>query len=84
MVDFRKIMTEKQRQRFDFRQKCLAEQLAETKELSNEELGKKLEYYLINSIALHEVGERWRAGDIVYDAVVLHILIPEAIKRLKA
>lgn len=77
MVDFRKLMSAEQRERFDWERRAYKDDIAEHRAMSAEE-------FVATLIHNHHNCERSRftAGRPVYDGVREHVLIPEAIRRL--
>lgn len=50
--------------------------------MSDAELAERAEYYMGNT-AGGVLGVKWLPGENVYDAVVVHTIIPEMLKRLR-
>jgi hypothetical protein len=73
MVDFRKMLSPETRARLAHFDKDVAEHRA----MRDEELAETTAYYLHNCER-----SRWREGDLVYDGVVWHVILPELLRRL--
>lgn len=79
MVDFRKMMTPEQRERFDRDQEYIAREHARHRRMSNADLVK----YAQNCINNAEGPRKYPAPVPVYDNAVWHFVLPELIRRLE-
>lgn len=78
MVDFMKAMTPEQRKVVEARQANFAKDVAEHREMTNDALKARTEYYLSQS----EFPTRYQPGEPVYDGAIAHVVIPELLRRL--
>lgn len=76
--DFLRFVSPEQRARIEARRDQHRRDVDEARTLSNAELCAQMTRYLAQT----EVAYRWLPGDPVYDGVVVHVLIPEMIRRL--
>lgn len=77
--DYLKFMTPEMRARVEWKRQAHERDVAQARNLSNDELCEKLEYYLSNC----DFPYRHQPGEPVYDGVVAHVIIPELVRRIK-
>lgn len=78
-IDFLKHLSPEARERIERQRQAHERDVAETRELSNEALCERTEYYLKNCQFPHQ----WQPGEPVYDGVIAHVIIPELLRRVR-
>lgn len=80
MVDFTKLMSPEERERYFERTARWQEQVQEFDRLDNQELAERLEIYIANS---ENYAAKVPRGEPVYDSVLWHVLLPLMARRLR-
>ncbi len=73
-----KSLSPEARERFKATQEWYVRDVAEATQFTDAELVRKVRYYMANSAQ----AQKWAPGEVVYDAALWHVLVPELLKRL--
>lgn len=79
MVNFRKLMTPKQRKKWDRYREFEAEQKHKFRKMTNSNLIVSTQYFMSQMRGPYEYGP----GTPVYDAAFFHAIMPEILERLR-
>lgn len=77
--DFLRFLSPEARARVEAMRTAHAQDVAEVRSMSNEQLCEKTAYYLSQT----EFAHRWQPGEPVYDGVIAHVIIPELMRRVR-